>query len=209
MTSLTGHAPVHPRSRAAEAVHAAEARATVSVGMAVALAAVLMTFAAVLLAYAILRVQAPSWPPPGEQRPPSVWPWPTVATFLALLGSAAMLDAERRMSRNEGAPTRALRRDLLCAAGAGVAFVTVQIAAWSWLVRVGVRPDSGLVASVVYGLTVFHGLHALAAVLVLMPLLLRSWRRRSVALSSLRAVSSFWHLVTVLWVVVFLAVFVA
>ena len=208
MTSLTGHAPVRPQSQAAGA-RAAEAQVTVSVGMAVALAAVLMTFAAMLLAYAILRVQAPSWPPAGEQRPPSVWPWPTVATLLALLGSAAMLDAERSMSRSEGTPPRAVRLSLLCAAGAGLAFVTVQIAAWSWLVRVGVRPDSGLVASVVYGLTVFHGVHALAAVLVLLPLLVRSWRRRSVTLSSLRAVSSFWHLVTVLWVVVFLAVFVA
>ena len=70
--------------------------ATLSVGVAVALGAVFMAFAAVLLAYAIIRVQAPAWPPPGEAPPPPFWPWPALATAAALVGSAAMTWATTR-----------------------------------------------------------------------------------------------------------------
>jgi mono/diheme cytochrome c family protein len=99
------HAPI-----GAAAVHARGARrggadagaddatrdaATRSIGVAVALGVVTMTFAALLLAYAIVRVQAPAWPPPGEPGLPRVWPWLLSATLAALGASAAMAWARR------------------------------------------------------------------------------------------------------------------
>ena len=192
----------------------AENRATLSVGMAVTLGALTMTFAAVLLAYAIVRAQAPAWPPPGERGPPPIWPWPIGATVVALAGSVAMFMAERRGLPHPTptptlAPSAALTRALIGAAAAGGTFIGIQTTAWIWLTRAGVRPDSGLVASVIYALTVFHALHALAALVALTPLLVRAARHRPIPRSALAAVSSFWHLVTIVWIVVFLAVFVA
>jgi heme/copper-type cytochrome/quinol oxidase subunit 3 len=105
-------------------------------------------------------------------------------------------------------PSVGVTRALMCATAAGIAFIGIQATAWIWLTRAGVHPASGIVASVVYALTVFHSLHALAAIVAVMPLLIRAARRRPIPGSSLAAVSSFWHLVTVAWMVVFLAVFV-
>lgn len=196
------------------------ADATVSVGMAIALAALAMTFAAVLLAYAIVRVQAPAWPPPGESGPPPAWPWPAAATVVALAGSAAMVRARRARaallaSQNSETTTdhapeaRRLARWLGATVVAGIAFVAIQASGWAWLARTGFRPDSGLVASVVYALTLFHAVHALAAVVVAAPQLARAVRHQPVRPAALAAVASFWHLVTAVWLVVFVAVFVA
>ena len=181
--------------------------ATLSVGMAVALGAVFMAFAAVLLAYAIIRVQAPGWPPSGESPPPPLWPWPALATAAALVGSAAMGWATTRNLAGRAGPR--LLPPLVLAAVAGVTFMVVQSLGWRWLLQTGVRPDSGLVASVIFALTIFHAAHAGAALVFLAPLVVRVGRGGGVRRSSVAAVASFWHLVTVAWLVVLVAVFVA
>ena len=171
------------------------ARATVTVGMTVALAALAMTFAALLLAYAIVRVQVPVWPPPGEAPLPPLWGLRLGATVAALAGSWAM----RAVGRG-ARPARAL----MAATAAGIAFLALQGASLHALGAAGVHPGSGLAASVVYALTAFHGLHALVAVLLSLASLVRPPRQ-----ARLLAVVAFWHLVTIVWLVVFGAVFVA
>ena len=185
---------------------AQSARATTSVGMAIALGAIAMCFAALLLGYAILRAQAASWPPPGEAAVPRSWSWLFGATLAALAGSAAMRLAVRI---DDGSAPGRLRSLLIATALAGVTFIAVQIAGWLWLSYAGIRPSSGIVASVVYALTLFHALHALAGLIALAPLLLGALRKKAIGAAALGAVSSFWHLVTIAWLVVFVAVFVA
>jgi heme/copper-type cytochrome/quinol oxidase subunit 3 len=203
----------------------AGSRATASVGMAIALGALTMTFATVLLAYAIVRAQAVRWPPPGEAPVAPAWPWPLAATAAALAGSTAMSIASRtirrskRQAADQAHPTtsiaatattiRQLKPALRAAAAAGVIFIAIQISGWVSLNASGIRPSDGIVASVVYALTIFHALHALAALLVLLPVLWRVSRGSPGRASALAAVSSFWHFVTIAWLVVFLAVFVA
>jgi cytochrome c oxidase subunit III len=187
--------------------------ATRSVGMAIALGALTMTFAALLLATAIVRAQASTWPPPGEATVPHAWSWPIAATLAALLGSGAMRVAHRNARATVIAAGAGDRRRLVwalvAAAGAGAAFIGIQLAGWRWLAAAGVRPSSGMVASVLYALTLFHALHALAALLALLPTLVRALRGRRVSAAALASLASFWHLVTIVWIVVFLAVFVA
>lgn len=180
-------------------------QATVSVGMAVALGAITMTFAALFLAYAIVRVQAPAWPPPGELTLPRGWwtaIWLASATLAALTGSAALRVASRASA--ERAPLL-----LAITAAAGVIFIATQLTAWTRLASDGFRPSSGLVASVVYALTLFHAVHAAVALALLVPLLGRAIRGLPRRASTFAAVSSFWHLVTVVWLAVAVAVFVA
>lgn len=172
------------------------ARATVAVGMTVALVAIAMTFAALLLAYAIVRVQSPAWPPPGEVPLPALWGLRLSATAAALAGSVAMHVAARGRSR----------RALGAATVMGVVFLALQAASLHALGAAGVHPASGLVASVVYALTAFHGLHALVAVLLSLALLISRGPARP---GRLLAAAPFWHLVTVVWLLVFAAVFVA
>jgi cytochrome c oxidase subunit 3 len=165
--------------------------------MAIALGALTMTFAALLLAYAIVRAQASTWPPPGEPALPRAWSWPIAATLAALLGSGAMRVARRHagataMAAGAGHPRRLLWA-LIVAAGAGAAFIGIQLTGWRWLAAAGVRPSSGMVASVVYALTLFHALHALAALLALVPTLVRALRGRLVSAAALASLSSFWQ----------------
>lgn len=197
-----GHAP--PLDAARER----EARATVSVGMAVALSAIAMTFATLLLAYGIVRVQAPAWPIPGEQAPPPLWVYRLGATAAALLGSWAIWRAVRTRDGTPGGGRNALR-SLIVATASGGAFLGLQLASLVALRAAGVGPGSGLAASVVYALTIFHGLHAFVALLALLPALLEAARPRRARPIRLQALASFWHLVTAVWLVVFLAVFVA
>lgn len=178
------------------------ARATVTVGMTVALAALAMTFAALLLAYAIVRVQAPAWPPPGEAPLPALWGLRLAATAFAVAGSGAM----QLVARGGRAGARERSRARAAATVAGVVFLALQVASLRALGAAGVHPGSGLAASVVYALTAFHGLHALVAVLLSLALLVA---RRPARPGRVLAVVAFWHLVTVVWLVVFAAVFVA
>jgi|GEM_PF-1961231 len=178
------------------------ARATVTVGMTVALAAIAMTFAALLLAYAIVRVQSPVWPPAGELALPPLWGLRLAATVVAVGGSGAMHAAARAGRLRP----RAARPALGAATAAGIAFLLLQLFSLRALGGAGVHPASGLAASVVYALTAFHGLHALVAVLLSLGLLAA---RRPARPGRLLAVVAFWHLVTAVWLIVFGAVFVA
>jgi heme/copper-type cytochrome/quinol oxidase subunit 3 len=191
-----------PRAAGAELA----ARATVSVGMAVALSAIAMTFAALLLAYGIVRAQAPLWPPPGEPPLPALWGYRWAATAVALASSEAMRRAVRAL---DGLRQRAVVRGLSGAAVLAAAFLGLQLASLGALRQAGVGPSSGIVASVIYALTLFHGLHALVALVVLIPILVTTVRHPHSRATRVRALAAFWHLVTVVWLVVFLVVFVA
>jgi heme/copper-type cytochrome/quinol oxidase subunit 3 len=212
----SGSGPVAPRSakdeRTLGGVRGSEIptgsrTATVSVGMAIALGAIAMTFAALLLAYAIVRVQSPVWPPAHELSLVRgwTWTWLATATLAAVVGSAALYLARRR-AQEKDAPSTSL---LAITAAAGLAFVAVQLSAWSRLLAEGFRPSSGLLASVVYALTLFHAVHAFVGVILLLPLIIRRARLQPIRLATLNAVSSFWHLVTLAWLVVAITVFVA
>jgi heme/copper-type cytochrome/quinol oxidase subunit 3 len=191
-------------SAAGDAQPGAAAMATASVGMIVALTAVGMTFAALLLAYGIVRVQAPAWPPPGETPLPPLWVWRITATLASLAGSAAMARGARSARAGQ---RREVGRALGVAAAAGTVFLTAQAAAFAALGRAGITAGSGLAASVVYALCLFHGLHALVALALLVPL--REGRRPGmVASARLASIAAFWHLVTAVWIAMFVGVFV-
>ncbi|HEY8922963.1 MAG TPA: hypothetical protein VIU64_01210, partial [Polyangia bacterium] len=105
------------------------------------------------------------------------------------------------------------RGPLAVAGGSGLAFLAAQAAALVALGRAGVGPGAGMAASVVYALCSFHALHVLAALLALASVLAAVGPgaragRRSASLPRVNAVAAFWHLVTAVWCVVFLGVFV-
>lgn len=194
-TTRAGRSPLTATTQAAR-------RATTSIGVAVALGAVSMTFAALFLAYAVVRAQAAAWPPPGEGPRPGPLPWALLATVIVLGGSGAVAAAGRTSSASRQ------RAALLAASASGAAFIAVQAAGWMRLAAAGLRPSSGLMASVTYALTIFHALHAGAAVALLAPLVLRAARGRSISADALSSRASFFHFVTAAWLVIFFAVFV-
>ena len=192
-------AVVAPRLPARE-----ESRRTSFVGMIMALASWTMLFGSLFFAYAILRLKAGTWPPDGVEPLPRLLP--LVNTLVLLLSSTVLHGGVRA-----AAETRigALRAALKGTIALGSLFLVLQFAVWVPLWRSGFRIDSGVYGSIFYGLTVFHALHVLAGLVVLLVLVpgARTGRYRSGRQSAVRLSAMFWHFVDAVWVVMFVAVY--
>jgi cytochrome c oxidase subunit 3 len=151
------------------------------VGLVIFLGATAMLFAALLLAYAIIRAQVPgAWPPAGTP------PFPrgaAAANTIALVAASLAL----RRGRHWG-PWAAL--------GFGAAFLAAQAALWHHLVAIHLGPGAGPLGEVFFALSALHALHVLGG---LIALALAGPRR-------LRLLTIYWDFVLVVWLVVYVAV---
>ena len=179
---------------------AASTRSTAHFGVIVFLASDVMLFAPFFAAYFLLRANNPPWPPAGVELDV---PRAALAT-LVLVASSFTLAASRPGRRAAG------RRRGRCAAGcssrsgSGRLFLANQIAEYATLGLRRRRPPLRL--GVYWLLTGLHGAHVTAGIgaMVLLfarvgprPRPPRRWRRGPAA------ISLFWHLVDVIWVLVF------
>ena len=147
------------------------------VGLVIFLGATAMLFAALLLAYAIVRAQAPAWPPAVAP------PFPRGAAAVNTLALVAASIALRR-----GRPGLAL--------GLGAAFLAAQGLRWQHLVAIHLGPTAGALGEVFFALSVLHAAHVLGGLVAL------AWagaRRR-------RLLTLYWDFVLAIWIVVYLAV---
>jgi len=155
-----------------------------SVGMLIFLATVTMLFAALLLAYAVLRAQAPAWPPAGAP------PFPRAAaggSSLVLLAAGFAL----RRARRSGSLA------WLRGAGAlGVTFLALQVALWRHLVAGQLGPGHGPLADVFFALSGFHALHVAGGLVAIAV----AGKRR------LGLLITYWDFVAVIWLIVYFAV---
>ncbi|MCC7538096.1 MAG: cytochrome c oxidase subunit 3 [Deltaproteobacteria bacterium] len=174
------------------------------VGLVVFLGSLGMLFLSLLFAYAILRASVPVWPPAGEEPLPVAQPF--VSTLLILAASVSLHFAGR-------AKEMAKRMSWLGAAAAcATAFLVAQGFLWWTVWSGGWVPSTGGYHSVFYGLTAIHAAHVVPGVVWLLVGLLRTWRARSAGASkmpSLALVSIYSHFLAVVWVVMFVAVFLA
>ena len=183
---------------------AAESRKTHFVGMVMALASWSMLFASLFFAYAVLRMSARVWPPDGSARLPLGLP--AANTAVLLLSSVVLwLGADPKREK----PGR-LHRAVLAALGLGALFLALQMAVWVPLWAKGFRMESGVYASLFYGLTAFHAVHVLAGLVALLWLLrgARDGRYVSGRQNVVRLTAMFWHFVDVVWVLMFVVVYV-
>ncbi len=132
------------------------------IGMWVFLATDTMGFGGLLLAYAMLRVRATSWPDPATRFDR---PLAAVLTFV-LLFSGATISAAVVAART--GKTGAARVLLALTALAGLAFVAGQAVEFQALAQarhVGLTADHA--AALFYVITGYHGLHVMVGVVVL------------------------------------------
>jgi len=170
----------------------AQQRITGSVGMVVFLGACAMLFAALLFAYAVVRGQAPAWPPPGTP------PFPRgAAAANGLLLIAAGFALRRARVRGPAWAAGAL--------GLGAVFLLMQISLWGRLVAHRLGPGTGVLGDAFFALSGFHALHVLGG-LVAIAFLLRARAPAEVRLRRLRLATVYMDFVAVVWFVVFVAV---
>jgi cytochrome c oxidase subunit 3 len=179
-------------------------RATSYVGMTIALASWLMLFATLFLAYVVLRVQQPVWPPPGTGPLPLAQA--LANTFVLGASSFALAHGARQQSAGKRG---ALARGAWAAIGLGACFVALQVLLWMRTLRSGIVPQ-GVFGSVFYALTVLHALHVLGGLAALAWLAARAGAAGGAGTGRLpvQPVSMYWHFVDLVWIIMFVAIFV-
>ena len=166
------------------------------VGMAIVLGAWTVLFAALLFAYAVVRAEAPRWPPPGVPRlPRGALAVNTIVLAAASLSLRAAAAAARRAAGGRA------RRCVTAALVLGAAFLGLQALVWRGLTVRGLSPRSGAYGSVFFALSGFHAAHVLAGLVVLLAVGARGLR-----LLPLRLTLAYWDFMLVVWAVLYLAV---
>jgi heme/copper-type cytochrome/quinol oxidase subunit 3 len=150
-----------------------------------------MGFGGLLLAYAMLRARAASWPD-AESRLNR--PLAGGLTML-MLASAATVTAGAAAAR--AGQRRRASALLVATAALGVAFLVGQYLEFDGLAherQIGLAADHA--ASLFYVIAGYHGLHVLAGVALLGVLVLRGAR----AASTVQVASLYWQFVDVVWI---------
>ena len=172
-------------------------------GMVVFLGSWAMMFAALFFAYGLLRLNAPVWPPINVERLPVVLPG--INTVLLIVSSVTLARGMVVLRRGQ-----ILMPWLLATLALGVAFMALQWVVWSELWDAGFRLGSGQYGAVFYLLTIFHALHVVVGIGLLLALLPLGLQRlvgdRPPA--RLRLTAMFWHFVDVVWALIFVTVYV-
>jgi heme/copper-type cytochrome/quinol oxidase subunit 3 len=168
---------------------------TALMGMAVFIASWAMLFAALFFAYGASRLRAITWPP--RDLPALPLALPALATLVLAISSGVLQRALARV--RAGAPAV---RDLLLAGGLGVGFLALQAVVWAQMYAGGMRPAAGAYASFFFALTVFHALHVTVGLAAL------GWLALRPRPLPLRLWTLYWHMVGVIWAVMFVLVYV-
>ena len=180
-----------------------EDRSTPWLGMVVALASWAMMFAALFLAYVLLRVQQQVWPPLGT--PPLPQLLPALNTFVLLASSVSLHFGLRRMRRLQH---RNFVFGVFGAIGLGLGFMGLQVLLWQHMHSAGLSLEE-LFGSIFYLLTWFHAFHIVAGLLALAWLGFGAVRHRYGPDRQVPVllISAFWHFLTVMWMFMYVAIF--
>jgi cytochrome c oxidase subunit III len=157
------------------------------VGLVVFLGATAMLFASVLLAYAIVRAEAPHWPPAGGASFPR---------GAAALNTIALLAASGALHRARRGAADAARLWVRAAFGFGAAFLIAQVALWRHLVAIQLGPRAGVLGEVFFALSALHALHVLGGLVAL----------AAGGAKRLRLLTIYWDFVLAVWAVIYVAV---
>jgi heme/copper-type cytochrome/quinol oxidase subunit 3 len=159
-----------------------------------------MLFAGLISAFTIIRSSAVVWPPPGQPRLP--FEATAFNTAVLLLSGVALQWARRRFDRSRASA----RTPLAAAIALGAFFVVVQGAEWVAMIGQGLTITSSTLGSFFYLIVGVHGLHALAA-LVLLGVTFARLQRGWLASSQLGTAEVLWYFVVAVWPVLWLVVY--
>ncbi|MFQ5777547.1 MAG: cytochrome c oxidase subunit 3 [Terriglobia bacterium] len=161
-----------------------------------------LTFSALILAYAYVRVASPDWPRPFAFSPAIVG-----ATFM----TAFLLSSSLTMVMAVAAAHRHDRRRavywLLATMAGGTAFIVLHVREWLHLIHEGVRPftnpwGSPLFGGTFFGLTGLHMTHVAVGVIYLGVIALGFGRKKFTS-EDVEVCGLYWHFVDLVWMFIF------
>lgn len=161
-----------------------------------------LTFSALIVAYAYLRLASPDWPTPFHFSPAVVYA--TVMTFALLSSSLTMVMAVSAAHRGDHRRTVYW---LLATMAGGTIFIVLHVREWLHLIHEGVRPFSNpwgapLFGGTFFGLTGMHMLHVAIGVIYLGIIALGFGRKKFEA-EDVEVSGLYWHFVDLVWMFIF------
>lgn len=139
-------------------------------GLLIFLGTEVMFFAGLISAFIILRAGSTAWPPLDQPRLPVF-----VTGFNTLVLLASAFTMHRALQAIRASNLKALTAWLTATLASGLVFLGVQGFEWVRLVQFGLTFNSSIYGGTFYALIGAHALHALAAVLVLGFVVMRSF----------------------------------
>jgi cytochrome c oxidase subunit 3 len=161
-----------------------------------------LTFSALLVSYAYVRLATPDWPRPFEI-------WPAIAkssfmTFVLLSSSLTMVLAVAAAHRHDvKKAVRYLIFTMIC----GAAFVLIHATEWVTLFHEGVTPWSNpwgvpLFGGTFFGLTGLHMLHVTIGVAYL-AIICAGYSKGKWTADHVEVSGLYWHFVDLVWMFIF------
>jgi cytochrome c oxidase subunit III len=161
-----------------------------------------LTFSALLVSYAYVRLATPNWPRPFEI-------WPAIAkssfmTFVLLSSSLTMVLAVAAAHRHDvKKAVRYLIFTMIC----GAAFVLIHATEWVTLFHEGVTPWSNpwgvpLFGGTFFGLTGLHMLHVTIGVAYL-AIICAGYSKGKWTADHVEVSGLYWHFVDLVWMFIF------
>jgi cytochrome c oxidase subunit 3 len=165
-------------------------------GMRLFLLSLSVLFAASIVGILVIRMRAAVWPPEGAPPVPAgLW----LSTLLILASSATMGLAQKSAAREQLAGSF---RYLLATDFLALLFLVNQTANWARMLAVPLATKAGLFVFAFLLLTGLHALHVLGGLGALALTTARA-RKRSLTGGMLAATATYWHFLTVVWLVLF------
>ncbi|MBI2981144.1 MAG: heme-copper oxidase subunit III [Deltaproteobacteria bacterium] len=174
------------------------------IGLLFFLASEVMFFAGLFSAYWVLRAQTGVWPPIGQPRLPIGITGANTA--ILLLSAVTIWRAD--IVQKKGCYICLVGWLALTGLG-GAVFLGIQGYEWLRLIRFGLSTTHSIYAGTFYLIVGAHGLHLLAALIVLSAVLLRAARHRYEAPSAtgVSLCRTYWTFVVALWPVIYVALY--
>ena len=163
-----------------------------------------LTFSALLISYAYVRLCTPDWPRPFE-----IWPEIAKSSLMTLVLLSSSLTMVLAVAAAHNGNVQKAVKFLLATMGCGVAFVVIHITEWKTLIHEGVTPWTNpwnkgvpLFGGAFFGLTGLHMLHVTIGVVYLGVICWGfnkgKWTAEHVEVSGL-----YWHFVDLVWMFIF------
>jgi cytochrome c oxidase subunit 3/cytochrome o ubiquinol oxidase subunit 3 len=133
-------------------------------------------------------------------------PFTSVSSFVLLMSSLTMVLALSSLQRGD---ERNNRLWLVTTAVLGAIFIGGQVYEFTTFYREGLGYTTNIFGSAFYTLTGFHGVHVSVGIIMLMSLVIRSWRGHlhKEQAETVEIVGLYWHFVDVVWIVIFTVVY--
>jgi cytochrome c oxidase subunit 3/cytochrome o ubiquinol oxidase subunit 3 len=162
-----------------------------------------LLFGGLISTYMLYRGRTQAGP-----RPETVYdiPFTSVSSFVLLMSSLTMVLAVSAAHRGDNRRTRMW---LTTTALLGATFVGGQVYEFTAFYREGLGFTTNLFGSSFYTLTGFHGVHVTVGIIMLMSLVVITFRGRITGAKAevIELIGLYWHFVDIVWIVIFTLVY--